>query len=83
MRGVRRAAVTIGLLIMALLPVAAAVSPDDAPAADVPVAITQPIGNFAVVRPRGAATLPESAMMLLVGGGLIGLASIVRRTTRA
>ena len=83
MRGVRRAAVTIGLLIMALLPVAAAVSPDDAQPADVPVAITQPIGNFAVVRSRGAATLSESAMTLLVGSGLIGLASLVRRTTRS
>ena len=75
--------VTIGLLVLALLPVAAAVSPDDAAAPDVPVAITQPIGNFAVVHSRGQAALSESAMTLLVGGGLIGLASIVRRTTRA
>ena len=68
---------------MALLPVAAAVSPDGATPAEVPVAITQPIGTFSVVRARGAATLSESALTLLVGGGLIGLGSIVRRTTRS
>jgi hypothetical protein len=81
MRGIRRAAATIGLLVTALLPVAAAVSPEAAPPADVPVAITQPIGTFAPFLPRGT-TLPESGMTILVGSGLLGLAAILRKTTR-
>lgn len=83
MRGIRRAATTAGFLVMALLPVAAAVSPDPAPPSTVPVAITQPLGNLATgLAPAGAPVLPESGLIVLVGSGLLGLAALMRRTTR-
>ena len=82
MRGMRRAAIRSGLLIVALLPVAAAVSPDAAQPSEVPVAITQPIGNFTAFAPGPTAMLPESGMTILVGTGLLGLAAIMRRTTK-
>jgi hypothetical protein len=71
----------MGFLMVALLPVAAAVSPEPAAPPEVPVAITQPM-NFSAFGPRSGATLPESAMTILVGSGLLGLASIVRKTTK-
>src|SRR3954451_5315001 len=43
MRGIRRVTTTAGFLVLALLPVAAAVSPDRVPAGPVPVAIAQPL----------------------------------------
>jgi hypothetical protein len=80
----RRTAVTIGVLVAALLPVVAAVSPEAASAPEVPVAITQPVGNLAHIIGQSSArpVLPESAMILLVGSGLLGLGTIVRRSTR-
>jgi hypothetical protein len=65
----------------ALLPLAAAVSAEPAAPPAVPVAITQPL---AAIGPFGSGTalLPESGLLLLVGTGLMGLAAIVRRTTR-
>ena len=65
--------------MMALLPVAAAVSAEPAPPAVVPVAIAQPIAAFRV---GSAAILPESGLLILIGTGLMGLAAIVRRATR-
>jgi len=81
MRAMRRAKVMLGLMTMALLPVAAAVSAE--PAAQPPMAIVQPLGvlNTAAVA-SGGAVLPESGLLVLVGTGLLGLAAVVRRTTR-
>jgi hypothetical protein len=78
----RRLIVTSALLTMALLPVAAAVSAEPAnPTTDVPVAIAQPLVS---VNPFGGDTpmIPESGLLVLVGSGLMGLASIVRKTTK-
>jgi hypothetical protein len=80
MRGIRRAATTGGLLIVALLPVAAAISPEAAAQAEIPVAITQPIAHTAFA--PATRTLPESGMLILVGSGLLALAAVVRKTTR-
>jgi hypothetical protein len=77
-------ALTITALLMALLPVTAAVSTDAAPAPDAPVAMTQPVGNIARILGSRSTTpfLPESGMIMLVGTGLLGLGAIVRRSTR-
>ena len=84
MRALRRGALTLGVMITALLPVVAAVTPDRTNAPVVPMAITQPLGRV-TANPFGASnhngSLPESALMVLVGSGLLGLASVVRRTT--
>lgn len=83
MRGMRRTAITIGVLVMALLPVMAAVSPETDAPPEIPVAITQPIGHASnALSATGSPVLPESGLILLVGSGLLGLASIVRRSTR-
>ena len=79
----RRAATTIGVLVVALLPMMAAVSPEAASAPEVPVAITQPVGNIAKVIGHSATpVLPEAGMIMLVGSGLLGLGTLVRRSTR-
>lgn len=72
---------TMGLLMMALLPVTAAVSaePTTTPA---PVAIAQPLVTIGPFGTGGAPLLPESGLLVLVGSGLMGLAAIVRRTTK-
>jgi hypothetical protein len=73
---------TAGLLVVALLPVAAAVSAEPTAPPQVPVAIAQPL---AVLGPLGSSDrpmLPESGLLMLVGTALMGLAAIVRRTTR-
>ena len=80
MRGVRRVATTAGFLVLALLPVAAAVSPDAVPPTNVPVAIAQTIAAMPLF-PVGR-LLPEPGLLVLVGTGLMGLAAIVRRSTR-
>jgi hypothetical protein len=79
----RRVATTAGLLMLALLPVAAAVSPDAPSTTAVPVAIAQPIVMPVVTTAPGHAILPETGLMVLIGSGLMGLAAVVRRTTRA
>jgi hypothetical protein len=82
MRAMRRVVTTTGLLMMALLPVAAAVSAEPAPT-PVPVAIAQPLGTGgAEILGRRVPVLPESGLLVLVGTGLMGLGAIVRRTTR-
>ncbi len=83
MRAVRRLGMTIGLMVVALLPVAAAISPDEPSPARMPMAITQPLA--VLPEPLGGGTagvLPESGLIVLVGTALLGLASVVRRTTR-
>ena len=95
MRDLRRVMTTASLLIVALMPLLAAVPREDAvpaaaalPPSRVPVAIAQPLA--AIDRPlvgmpaQGAqAMLPESGLLVLVGSALLGLASVVRRTTKA
>ena len=73
---------TMGVLLAALLPVAAAVSAEPTIPTPAPVAITQPLGAIGTSSLFGGATLPESGLLMLVGTGLMGLAAIVRRTTR-
>jgi hypothetical protein len=74
------------LLLLALLPVAAAVSPEAIPPSRGPIAVAQPLaalGRGASVTSASSATLPESGLLVVVGGGLMGLAALVRRTGRA
>jgi hypothetical protein len=84
MRGIRRAIRTSGFFTVALLPVVAAVSW----AAATPVAIAQPlaatVGAAPLIEIAAARepVLPESVMLVLVGSGLLGIASIVSTTTR-
>lgn len=73
---------TLGLLMTAMLPVAAAVSAEPAMPTPAPVAITQPLVAISASPLFGGATLPESGLLMLVGTGLMGLAAVVRRTTR-
>jgi hypothetical protein len=75
-------ATTAGFLVLALLPVAAAVSPDAPDPAAVPVAITQPVTMSLLPTHEGRGVLPESGLLVLVGSALMGLAAIVRRTTK-
>ncbi len=83
MRAMRRAGTTVGLLIMALLPVAAAM-PEPAASTPVPVAIAQPLSAIgAEIVPSATPILPETGLLILVGTALMGLAAIVRRTTKA
>ena len=83
MRAMRRAGTTAGLLMIALLPLAAAVSAEPASAIPVPVAIAQPLGTMGaeLVAPA-TPILPEAGLLVLVGTGLMGLAAIVRRATK-
>jgi hypothetical protein len=84
MRAMRRAATAMGLLIMAFLPVAAAVSAEPSAQTPVPVAIAQPLGAISpelVV--SDTPILPESGLLMLVGSALMGLAAIVRRATKS
>jgi len=83
MTRMRRTALMIGVLVMAL-PMAATVSTNAATPDEIPVAITQPIGHISgALGPSSAApVLPETGMMMLVGSGLLGLGTIVRRSTR-
>lgn len=91
MRGMRKLMMTMAMLAMALLPMIAAVSPEAATSvrdSSVSVAIAQPLaamdGAPLVAVPRRGksnATLPESAMLVLVGSSLLGLAALVRRAT--
>jgi hypothetical protein len=81
MRGIRRVTTTAGFLVLALLPVAAAVSPDRVPAGPVPVAIAQPL-TMPLLSERSSPILSESGLLVLVGSGLMGLAAFVRRTTK-
>lgn len=67
----------------ALLPLAAAVSAEPAAApSPVPVAITQPLAAMGPLASGRTPLLPESGLLMLIGSGLMGLAAIVRRTTR-
>jgi hypothetical protein len=67
--------------MLALLPVTAAVSSDTVPPAPVPVAIAQPL-TMPILSEHASPILPESGLLILIGSGLMGLAAIVRRTTK-
>ena len=85
MRGFGRLALTAGALMVALLLVTSAAAPETTTAAEVPIAITQPVDSLSQVfggLPSVIPLLPESGSILLVGSGLLGLATIVRRSTR-
>jgi hypothetical protein len=73
----------VGILMLTLL-VTAAVSTAAATPDEIPLAITQPIGHLsgAFGASKGVPVLPETAMMMIVGSGLLGLGAIVRRTSR-
>ena len=84
MRAMRRAATTTGLLMMAILPLAVAVSAEPSTQTPMPVAIAQPLGAISPeIVPGDSPILPESGLLMLVGTGLLGLAAIVRRTTKS
>ena len=97
MRGMRRAITTMGFLCLALLPMMAAVPPDTAASSldplkpsPMPVAIAQPLGSMEAgplaavgVKTRANAMIPEPGMLVLVGSALLGLATVVRRTTNS
>jgi hypothetical protein len=78
---VRKGVTAIGIWILALLPVAAAVSPDAIVQSAVPVAFTQPLA-LPVAPNRRVPILSESGVLLLVGSALFGLAWIVKKTTK-
>jgi hypothetical protein len=80
MRRRKDVAMTAGLLVLIMWTVAAAVSPDRAPASP-PLAVAQPVLLPSTLRP--APVFGESGMLLLVGSGLIALAALVRRTPPA
>jgi hypothetical protein len=92
MRQMRNVVTTVGLLVLALVPIIGAASPEsplsvnDEPSR-VPVAIAQPLavmkGNSLVTipaSPKADAMLPESGMLVLVGSALMGLAAVVRKS---
>jgi hypothetical protein len=82
MRAMRRVMTTVGLLSLVLLPVAAAVSAQTS-STPVPVAIAQPLGTHATeILTADTPILPESGLLMLVGTALMGLGTIVRRTTK-
>ena len=80
----RRAGVITGFLTMALTSAAAALATEPALPVAAAVATAQPLGAF-VSGPSGVlgdAVPPDTGLLLLVGGGLVGLGAIVRRATR-
>jgi hypothetical protein len=66
----------------ALLPLTAAVSAQPADQSSMRVALTQPLGAAGPLGAWHARVLPEPGLLMLVGGGLMGLGALVRRTTR-
>lgn len=83
MRAIRRVETAVGVLIVVLLPVAAAVSAQPTSSTPVPVAIAQPLGAHGTeLLTPDTPLLSESALLMLVGSALMGLAAIVRRATK-
>lgn len=81
MRGMRRIGLTAGFLVLALLPIVAAVSPEAVAPTPVPVAIAQPLIGGSPMFHRISPVLPETGLLLLVGGGLLALGAVVRKVT--
>lgn len=75
----KRSIVSVGLLALTALPLAAIAG--DVDTAPMAVAITQPLPELMPGARLAYPALPESGLMVLVGSALLGLAAIVRRTT--
>ena len=78
---------TTALLMVSLLAVMAAVSPDAARESTMPVTMAHSLATIegtplVAIPQQGRSTpmLPESAVLVLVGSSLLGLAALVRRT---
>jgi hypothetical protein len=70
-------------MMLAMLPMAAAMSPAGGAATpEIAMSIAQPIVNVPAVTSDRTNTFMDSAVLALVGSALMGIASIVRRTTR-
>ena len=83
MRKIRRASTLAGLLFLALLPVAgASVSPHAQVRTQLPLAITQPVVSLESSMQGLPHMLFESAGLALLGGGLMGLAMLLRRASK-
>ena len=83
MRAVRRVGLLTALLILAMLPMAAAMSPAGTAATpEIAMSIAQPIVNMPAASSHGTSAFVDFAVLSLVGSALMGVASIVRRTTR-
>lgn len=84
MRAVRRVGITTLFMLVALLPAAAAMSTSaDRQQPEVALSIAQPLSGLTTVGAFGSRDITSTpGLLLLVGSALIGLASIVRRTTK-
>jgi hypothetical protein len=70
-------------VLLALGPAVLATSPATTPPADVPMAVAQPLAKVPTPGSiRSPSLLSDPSVLLLVGSALMGLASIVRRTTK-
>ena len=83
MRGTRRVWTTAGTLSVALMLLAAAAVSPEPLSHRMPIAVTQPLARAGapLAGTRPAFVLPESGLLALVGAALIGLGTLVRRTT--
>ena len=70
-------------MIVALLPMAVAVSTVGAAGPDMALAVTQPTVSISAVTSHGTSALLDSGILALVGTGLMAIASLVRRTTKS
>ena len=82
MRAVRRVGLLTGLMIVALLPMALAVSTVGAAAPDVTLAVTQAMVTIPAVTAHESHALLNSGVPALVGTALMAIGSLVRRATR-
>lgn len=83
MCGMRRLVIALGFLGLVLLPIAAAaLAPDPPPALH--VAIAQPIAAVSapLMPAPSSPRLSETGLLVLIGSALMGLGTLVRRTTR-
>lgn len=83
MRDVRRFGLLTALMVLAMLPMVAAMSPAGSAATpEIAMSIAQPIVNVPAVPSHGTSAFIDSAVLALVGSALMGIASIVRRATK-
>lgn len=80
-QGIRRTGIIVKLLLLAL-PIAAVASLDAATPTAVPVALTEPLTTPLMSVAREHRLLSDSGLLMLMGSGLLGLAAIVRRTSK-
>jgi hypothetical protein len=81
MRGSLRIVLVGGLLVQVLFALTAAVSPDRPEPPVTAVALAQPV-VVPVAAWQSKPILHESGLLILVGGGLLGLSVLVRKTTK-